>query len=63
MLSFLLNLFSRNPDRGRSERVEPTISKTLSLSPFEVAAEQLATDGNMRFNRESLKARIKGDLN
>jgi len=63
MLSFLINLFSRNQAKGRSERVEPTLSKNLTLSPFEVAAEQLSTDGSMRFNRESLRARIKGELN
>lgn len=63
MLSFLLKLFSGNQDKGQSARVEPTLSKTFTLSPFEVAAEQLSTDGSMRFSRESLKARIKGEIN
>lgn len=62
MLSFFLNLFSKNKDKGRPARVEPTLSRSVSLSPFELAADQLSNDGNMRFSKDSLRARIRGEL-
>lgn len=44
-------------------RIEPTVPRQFTASPFEMASDELARDGARRFSSaEQLRARVKGIL-